>query len=255
MGQHFGLGLYSVRHELARDLVGTLKAVKDIGYEAVEFFGQYDRPAEEIAAALKETGLVCCGWHTPYENVQDDKIDATIAYNKTIGNRYIIIPGVWGKDVETADGWRATAAKFNTIAKKLAQHGMVTGYHNHSSEFKPMEGEIPYYLFFDNTSADVVMQIDNGNALEGGADCCDLIRKYPGRAKTVHLKPYSRKDGFDTVIGQDDIPWAEFIGLCGTIGGTEWYIAEYESEKLYSPLEGVKISLDALKGMQKEGKI
>lgn len=255
MKQRFGLELYSVRDELARDLRGTLKAVKAMGYEAVEFAGAYAHPAEEVAAALKEAGLVCCGWHTPYEYLQDDRLEGTIAYNKTVGNRYVIAPGVWGDDVKSIEGWKRIAATFNEISRKLMLHGMVTGYHNHDFEFKPVDGGVPYEVFFDNTDRSVVMQLDNGNALGGGADVCALLRKYPGRARTVHLKPYSRRNGFDTMIGEDDIPWAEFMELCGSVGGTEWYIVEYESEKLYSPMEGVKRCIDALRKMQAEGKI
>jgi sugar phosphate isomerase/epimerase len=255
MNQKFALELYSVRHDLSRDFLGTLKAVKEIGYEGVEFFGGFTHPAEEVAEALKQTGLVCCGWHTPFENVQDDKLDATIAYNKVIGNRYVIIPGVWGEQVSTIAGWRKVAGFFNELSRKLTVQGMVTGYHNHAFEFDTLEGEVPYNVFFDNTDRAVVMQLDNGNAMDGDADICGLLKKYPGRAKTVHLKPYSRKDGFDTMIGEDDLPWTEFMDLCKTVGGTEWYIVEYESETLYQPLEGVRRCLDALKKMQREGKI
>lgn len=255
MKQRFGLELYSVRDDLARDFKGTLKAVRDMGYEAVEFAGPFVHPAEEVAAALKEAGLVCCGWHTPFEYVQDGRLDATIAYNKTVGNRYVIIPGVGKEYTASPEAWLETASIFNGISKKLTLRGMVTGYHNHDSEFRPMDGKIPYELFFDNTDRAVVMQVDNGNALSGGADACALIKKYPGRAKTVHLKPYSRKDGFDTMIGRDDVPWTEFMALCASVGGTEWYIVEYESEKLYKPLEGVRLCLDELMRMQREGKI
>jgi sugar phosphate isomerase/epimerase len=255
MKQRFGLELYSVRGDLERDFVGTLQAVKDMGYEAVEFFGAYARPAEEVAAALTKTGLVCCGWHTPFDHVQDDRLDAAIAYNKAIGNRNIVIPGLPRENTASPEAWRKTAEFFNGLSRELTLQGMTVGYHNHSSEFVKLDGQTPYDIFFDNTDRAVVMQLDNGNALSGGADVCAYVRKYPGRARTVHLKPYSLRDGFDTMIGRDDIPWTEFMGLCQSVGGTQWYIVEYESEKLYEPLEGVRLCLDALRQMQREGKI
>lgn len=255
MNQRFALELYSVRDDLSRDFLGTLQAVKDMGYEGVEFAGQFVHPAEEVAAALQQTGLVCCGWHTPFDYVQDDKLDATVAYNKAIGNRHIIIPGVWGDLTATADGWRKVAAFFNDLSRKLTVQGMVTGYHNHAFEFQPLDGEIPYDIFFGGTDRAVVMQIDNGNAMGGGANPSDYIRKYAGRAKTVHLKPYSMQGGYDTIIGRDDVPWPEFMELCRTVGDTEWYIVEYESEKLYTPLEGVKKCLESLRQMQQDGLI
>ena len=45
-----GLQLYSVRNAMKEDFVGTLKAVKEMGYEYVEFAGYFGRTAEEIKA-------------------------------------------------------------------------------------------------------------------------------------------------------------------------------------------------------------
>ena len=253
MKQHFALELYSVRHDLTNDFEGTLKAVKAMGYEAVEFAGDYVHRAEKVAAALKDTGLQCCGWHTPWSYVQDDKLDATIAYNKTVGNRYVIIPGLPVTCTYSIKAWKATAAKFNALAEKLAAHDLILGYHNHSSEFVKKRGQVPYDVFFSNTNKDIVMQLDNGNAMSGGADVCALIKRYPGRVQTVHIKPYSKTDGFDTMIGEDDIPLPEFMKLCDEVGGTKWYIVEYESEALHTPLAGVQMCLEKLKEMQTKG--
>ena len=41
-----GLQLYSVREDLAKDFEGTLQAVKDMGYDYVEFAGFYEKSAE-----------------------------------------------------------------------------------------------------------------------------------------------------------------------------------------------------------------
>ena len=253
MKQRFALELYSVRNDLTNDFEGTLKAVKAMGYEAVEFAGDYVHPAEKVAAVLNDIGLLCCGWHTPWSYVQEDKLDATIAYNKTVGNRFVIIPGLPKECTESIEAWKASAEKFNILAEKLAAHDLVLGYHNHSSEFTAIGGEVPYDIFFGNTGKDIVMQLDNGNAMSGGADVCALIKRYPGRAQTVHIKPYSKTTGFDTMIGEDDIPLPEFMKLCDETGGTQWYIVEYESEALHTPLAGVKLCLERLKDMQTKG--
>ena len=43
-----GIQLYGVRNAMAEDFYGTLKAVKDMGYDYVEFAGYYNKSAEEI---------------------------------------------------------------------------------------------------------------------------------------------------------------------------------------------------------------
>lgn len=255
MKQKFALELYSVRHDLAQDFEGTLKAVRDMGYIGVEFAGGFVHSADRVSAALKDLGLVCCGWHTPWDYVQDDRLEATIAYNKAVGNRFIIVPGLPGECTATVEAWKATAAKFNEITAKLAGHGLFLGYHNHWDEFKAVDGQTPFDAFFGTTNPEIIVQLDNGNALAGGADMLDIIKRYPGRLRTVHLKAYSLTDGFDTMIGEDSVPWTDFMRLCDEVGKAEWYIVEYESEKLHTPLTGVKLCIEALKKMQDEGKI
>ena len=246
-----GLQLFSVRHDLDKDLRGTLQAVARMGYAGVEFFGFPKHPARELRALLDEFDLACCGWHTPFELVQEDKLEDTIAFNKELGNKYIIIPALPEEVRQSRADWLKLADFFNDLSRKLAPHGMVTGYHNHSIEFVPFDDEKPWDTFFQNTEKSVVMQLDLGNAMVGGSDVIAILEKYPGRATTIHFKPYSRKaakdkpeDGFRPVIGEDDVPWPRVFELCEA-GGTEWYIVEYESDA-FPPLEAVKRCLDGL---------
>jgi sugar phosphate isomerase/epimerase len=252
-----GLELFSVRHELEEDVRDTLKAVADMGYEGVEFAGPPQHSAEELRGLLDEFGLACCGWHTPFNLVQDDKLEETIELNKTVGNKYVIVPGIPANLRSSRADWLKMAEFFNQLADKLAPHGMMTGYHNHHVEFEPMDGEPPWDTFFGNTKKGVIMQLDLGNALRGGGDLVSIMERYPGRAVTIHLKPYSKeagKDnpglGFRPLIGEDDVPWDDIFRLCESTGETEWYIVEYESDA-YPPLESVERCLKNLKAMGK----
>jgi len=256
------LELYSVRNELKADTAGTLHAVAEMGYDGVEFAGMPNNSAEELKGLLDATGLVCCGWHTPLALVQPDKLDQTIAFNQTLGNNKIIIPGIPAELRQTHADWLKLADFFNELADKLAPHGMVTGYHNHHVEFTPLangtpNGETAWDAFFRNTKSSVIMQLDNGNALMGGANPIQILMDYPGRAVTVHLKPYTQgtdptdhEAAFRPIIGQDSVPWQDFFSACETVGGTEWYIVEYESDA-YPPLEAVARCINALRKMGK----
>ena len=140
---------------------------------------------------------------------------------------------------------------------KFVPHGMLPGYHSLNIEWLPLGGEAPWDTFFGNTDKRVVMQLDTGNALSGGAESVPILKKYPGRAVTVHLKPYSleaartdRNKGYKPLIGEDSIPWREVFHLCETTGNTQWYIVEYESDA-FTPLVAVRKCLDALKAMGK----
>jgi len=243
------LQLYSIRHECERDLPGTLRAVAEMGYEGVEFAGYYGRSAEELRLMVDELGLAVAGTHIGIDTLLGDPLAETVAFNRVLGNKYLIVPGLPESYRNSRQAWLDTAGVFNQIAENLAPEGMWTGYHNHHIEFSPMDGELPWDTFFGNTDPRVVMQIDLGNALHGGGDPIPYVSRYPGRARTVHLKEYSAANP-KALIGEGDVDWAEMFRLCETQGNTEWYIVEQESYA-YEPLECVDRCLQALKAMGK----
>ncbi|MCL1986700.1 MAG: sugar phosphate isomerase/epimerase [Firmicutes bacterium] len=254
----FGVELFSVRDELAKDLWGTLRKVKAMGYDAVEFFWEFNHTAQELKAALDDTGLVCCGWHTPWHYVQDDRLISTITYNKVLGNNEIVIPGLPNECTNSKAAWLETAQKFNEIAKKLAPYGMNLAYHNHGGEFQNLEGDLPIHYFFDNTDACVGLQMDNGNAWTAGpnTDVYNPIIRYAGRARTLHHKPFSLKTGHATMIGEDDIDWGKYFKLCREYQpNITWHIVEYECSEKFSQFDGIKLCIDNLRKLEKDGVI
>jgi sugar phosphate isomerase/epimerase len=242
-----GVQLYSVREDCARDLPGSLAAIAKMGYKAVEWAGYYDRSAKELRKMLDDLGLRTCGTHIGLETLRGDELPRTIEFNQTLGNTYLIAPGLPEERRRSRAAWLETARIFNEIAETLKPYGMRTGYHNHTIEFTPMDGEPPWDTFFSNTSKDVVMQLDTGNALHGGADPVPFLKRYPGRAATVHLKEFSAANPM-ALIGEGDVKWEEILALCKTVGGTEWHIVEQESYA-YRPLECVKRCLQNLRRM------
>ena len=244
-----GLQLYSVREDAAKDLSGVLTAVGKMGYDGVEFAGYYGHSAADIRKMLDDNGLICCGGHLGLDTMLGDALPATIEYQQILGNKFLIVPGLSKERTASKAAWLETAGLMNEIAEKLEPHGMRTGYHNHHTEFLPMEGELPWDIFFGNTSPKVIMQFDTGNAMHGGAEAGPFLRRYPGRAATVHLKEFSATDD-KALIGEGDVKWAEIFDLCETVGNTEWYVVEQESYA-YPPLECVEKCLQKLRELGK----
>jgi sugar phosphate isomerase/epimerase len=244
-----GLQLYSVRNECEKDLVSTVKAVAKMGYKGVEFAGYYNRDAKTLRKLLDDVGLKCCGTHIGLETLLGDSLTKTIEFNHTLGNPFLIVPGLAEKYTKTRQAWQETADLFNELADKVKAHRMRVGYHNHTTEFKALDGELPWDTFFSRTKKEVVMQFDTGNAMHGGGDATVYLRRYPGRAATVHIKPFSKAKP-NALIGEDELPWKEIFNLCETIAGTEWYILEYESDA-YPPLVSVEKSLQTLRAWGK----
>lgn len=240
-----GVQLYSVREDCKKDLAGTLKAVAQMGYKAVEFAGYYDHSAADLRKLLDENKLTCCGTHTGLDTLSDEKLAATIEFNKTIGNKFLIVPWM---DKAGREEWLKRAALYNEISDKVRPQGMYIGYHAHAHDFEPIGAERPWDLFFGNTKAEVVMQLDTGNCRDGGADPVEVLKKYPGRAITVHFKEHGGKG--DAVIGEGDVNWKEVFATLETQGKTQWYIVEHERGAANS-MADVQKCLESLKKMGK----
>jgi len=243
------LQLYSVREDCAKDFEATVRAVAEMGYEGVDFAGYYDYSAEDLKKLLDDCGLKVAGTHTGLPTLLGDELEKTIEFHQIIGNKFLIVPGLPEEYRDSIDAWRRTADLFNEISAKVQPYGMYVGYHNHHIEFQPMDGQIPWEVFFDNTVPEVVMQLDTGNAMHGGADPVQYLEKYPGRALTVHLKEYSATND-KAIIGEGDCPWDDVFRLCETVGGTQWYIVEQETYA-YPPLECARKCLENLRAMGK----
>lgn len=180
----YGLQMYSLRDITKNDLKDSLEKVADMGYKYVEFAGFFNHSAEEVRAWLDEYGLICSGTHTGAEPLADDAIDETIAYHKTIGCNNLIIPGL---DWSTEEKMNENIALINKAQKKLAEHGIILGYHNHSREFfindygKIIEDEI-----INRTS--VELEIDTFWAYNAGLDPVAYCEKLKDRIRVIHLK-------------------------------------------------------------------
>ncbi len=242
------LQLYSVRDDCTKDLPPVLEAVAKMGYKGVEFAGYYGRKAEELRSLLDKNGLVCCGTHTGLNTLTGDAWKGTVEFHKTLGNKYLIVPGLPHENVATKEAVVSTAKLFTELAAKGKEVGMYVGYHAHGGDFKKFDGETVWDILYGNAGPAVTMQLDIGNCIDGGGDPYAILKKFPGRSKTIHLKEHGGKQG--AVIGEGDVKWDEVFRLCETTGGTEWYIVEQES---YAgpPLDSVKRCLEGLKKLGK----
>ena len=244
-----GVQMYSVRDDAAKDPAGVMAALAKMGYKGVEYAGYYGKTAKELRKIQDDLGLKCCGTHTGMDSLLGDKLQATMDFNRELGNPYLIVPWLPPEKRKTLAAWQDVAKQFNELAAKLKPHGFRVGYHNHHEEFHAVEGEILWDHLWKHTTADVILQFDTGNARHGGAQPVPFLKKHTGRSVTIHLKPFSTANEA-AAIGADELPWSEIFDACEHGGGTEWYIVEHESDPV-SPMEAVRKCLEGLKKMGK----
>jgi sugar phosphate isomerase/epimerase len=239
------LQLYTIGADLRRDMAGSLAQVAKLGYKGVEFAGFNNVAAADIRKMLDDNGLQCVGCHTGLNTLLGEEFQKTVDFNKAIGNTRLIAPSLAGNYTSSRKAIEDAADIFNGLAEKLKPLGMKTGFHCHPGEFRDVEGATVWDIFFTRANRDVIMQCDLGHMGTGKADQVAYMTKYPGRANTVHVKPANAAP----LLGDaaDTNKWPEIFKACESVGGTEWYIIEYDG----GSMDKVVRTMDVLKAWGK----
>lgn len=244
-----GTQLWCVRKQLATDIPGTLNGLSAIGFDAVELENAFGKSGADWRQYLDAATLKACGFHHPLNELQGDKLAATVAFNQAIGNRNLIVRSLPAEVYKSSDLLKKTADAVNEIAEKVKPHQMRVGYHNHTTDFNRIDGEYWWNRFADRTTKDVILQLDTGNASEmAGVSVVDLIRRNAGRTVSMHVKPFSKKNP-DAYLGADELDWPAIMTASESVGGVEWYIIEYEREGV-PPLESLKANFESFKKLR-----
>ncbi len=246
-----GLELFSVREGLKEDLVGTVAAVADLGYEVVEFYAPYfdwtDEYAKQVRAHLDGLELECLSLHSPRRAFELDGRARAIELNGILGSRTAVMASPGGK-IEDADGWRRLAETLSQAQAEFEKAGLRAGYHNHASEWVDLGGEHGMDILAAGTPHSVTLQLDVGTCVEMGKDPVAWIEANPGRIRSIHCKdwaPGEREDekSFRVLVGEGVSPWEEIIAAAESVGGVEHYLIEQEGSR-YSELETAERCLE-----------
>ena len=261
--------LYSIRDDMAADFEGTLKKVKKLGYDGVEFAGLYDKTAAEVKKLCDEIGLVPISAHVPYGELL--KGEETFKTYAEIGCKYVVIPWIGAEYLAGGE----KNAEFNENVKKFGElanaNGMKLGYHNHDFEFQKADGEYKLDRLYGDVSADLLStQLDTCWVNVGGENPADYIRKYNGRIEIIHLKDFvgSKSENMYGLIGTDgkEAPkeatkfelrpvgsgvqnFPAILDACKEVNA-KWVIVEQDSPSMdKTPLECAETSINYLKSL------
>ncbi len=245
-----GLELWSVRHACEKDLPGVLKAVAEMGYGSVEMaHSYYGYDATAWRDLLDKNGLKSCGMHMGLGMLEGDAFKKTVEIHKVIGTPYLIIASLPKNKLASPSAIKETGKLFNDISDRLKPHGMKIGYHCHGGDFEVVDGQTAWELFGKSTKKDVLLQLDIGNCLGGGGDAIAMLKMFPGRSVTLHIKDHGGKPG--AVFGEGDVDWKEVFQICETTGGIKQYIIEEEGRKGPESLKAVRRAINNFRKMGK----
>jgi len=208
------LQLYSVREDLEKDFEGTLRKVKALGYEGVEFAGLYGYKPEATRKLMKEIGLTPVSAHVPFVDLMADP-QAMVNDYAEIGCKYIVIPYLTPEYRPNAEKFAEVIEGAKVLGKAARDRGLTLLYHNHDFEFEKINGEYALDILYRSVPADLLQtEIDTCWVNVAGEDPAAYLQKYAGRSPVVHLKdfvmPGKRPGKLYELIGiQDDQKAAE----------------------------------------------
>lgn len=225
-----GVQLWSVKDEIKQDFEGTLTRIARLGFQGVEFageFGPYKSNPAGLKTFLDKNKLQCAGAHVGFDQLADARFEATTAFYKTLGCANLVIPmDARGASVE---GSAAMSRELSALSSKLAPKGMRIGYHNHAQEMAGEVGSTPWDVIARNTPKASIMQQDVGWTTAAGKDPVAYVYKYPGRTVSTHYKAkFAPGTSGTPIIGQDKTDWAGLTRALRQAGGTDWIIVEQE---------------------------
>ena len=255
--QFGGLALYTVRDDMSKNAVETLKAVADAGYAYIEAAGYnegkfYGMEPQDFNKTLKEVGLEPVSTHQGGLTLEN--ADQMIADVKAAGFKYFVIPvppmghfKVEEGKMGMSDDLEFLTELLNTVGKKCKAAGLELLYHNHDFEFvKNSKGVVPIEYFLENTDADTVnFEMDLFWVTKAGADPLAYFEKYPGRFKLWHVKDMDEEGKF-APVGSGKIDFARILNEKDRSGMIYYYV---EQDRTWDkkPLEVIKTSHEGLK--------
>ena len=259
-GLEFGVQLYSVRELIgdaekwAANHEQVLSQLAEMGYKSVEAANYdgglfYGVTPEEFKAQVEAAGLEVLSSHTnrglSEEEIASGDLTAALAWwdeaipaHKAAGMKYIVVP--WMGVPETLAQLKVQCDYLNAIGKKCAENGILFGYHNHSHEYKEIEGVTMLDYMLENTDPECVFfQMDVYWTVYGRKAPVEYFQKYPGRFKMLHIKDHYE-------VGQSGMVGFDAIFRNIETAGAKDFIVEMEGSSVGDIMETCRISIDYL---------
>ena len=253
-----GLQIYTVR-----DFTGTPEGLKDAflqikaaGYDYVQTAGLISdiESAKYFRECADNAGVGICGTHYNWKLIVEN-LEETIEVHKILGTTNV---GIGGMPAEARTDKAALLAfidQFNEIGAKLAKVGMKLTYHNHSFEFKRIEGKtLMEYLIEGFDKDNISFVLDTYWVQHGGYDVRKMIERLAGRVDILHLKDMGACHGGDkgnnpyiTEIGNGNLNFEDIIPLAEKTG-VQYFVVEQDTNfATGSAMESIKTSCDYIK--------
>jgi sugar phosphate isomerase/epimerase len=241
-----GVQLYTAREACRNDLLGTLRAVSELGYPAVEgFWSLFGLQPRTVRRELDSLGLVMPSAHVDLETLEQ-RLDRAADFWGELGCRTLVCPWV---DQETRSGehaWERLAERLGRIGERLGARGLAFAYHNH--DFELAHGADRLQEMLERTAADHLgLELDVFWAAHAGIDPAAYLRARARRVRLVHLKDGRHQPLRFTPLGDGELDLAPVLAAARQVGVEALYVEQDECDG--DPIEALRRSAEALRRM------
>lgn len=273
----FGLQLWTVKEEMAKDAKGTLKAIAEAGYNQIESFTGdqgvfWGMTPKDFTTFIGDLGMKMVSSHInsdfTVKKETEDEFKKLVDNAAIVGVKYLINPFP-GENIKTSDEWKKITDGLNRQGEITKASGLKMAYHNHHIEFLPtQDGEIPEEIMLKGTNADLVdFELDLYWVVKAAQDPEKWLKDYTGRFKLCHIKDLYPVEKVKELIikeGPEKGFWpigASCVAGTGRIdfpkilktakqNGMDYYIVEQERFDNSTQLQDIKLDGDYMKAFK-----
>ncbi|MCF2443494.1 sugar phosphate isomerase/epimerase [Dyadobacter sp. CY345] len=250
-----GIQLFTVFEKMNNDPKATLEKIASIGYKEIETAfstrgGYYGYKPKEFKKLAEDLGLKWRAHHAlgaPFKMppgrkmpVGSDGKPITIPVMMNLRDNYqqlvddaaeaqLSFLVCASTPVGTMDEVKNSIEMFQKTGEAAKKAGIEFAYHNHATEFDPVEGgKTAYELVLSQTDKDLVkMELDLAWATKAGKDPVALFKEHPGRFPLWHVKDIKKDLQTITEVGNGVVEFKRIFDAA-KISGMKYFFVEYD---------------------------
>jgi len=272
--KEFGIQLWTVRQDMAKDPRGVLQQLATYGYKQIESFSSgpsrdifWGMTAHDFKSYCDSVGLTCISAHCDPAYTLDEKLidqfKQLVDDAAGIGMKYLLNPFMI--QLKSIDEFKKAADGFNKQGEICKQAGLKFGYHNHNYSFRKIDGVFPQDVMMQNTDPALVdFEMDIYWVVDAGQDPIEWLKKYPNRFRLCHIKDhYADEITADLVkkekaeeprlglnvscdLGKGKIDFSKILKVAAETG-VQYYLVEQERFDKSTPLQSAKNDAEYMK--------
>ena len=258
---NLGLQLWTVRHELEKDIPGTLRAVQAAGYAQIELLDLIT--ARNLVPSARELGLRITSAFLDWNLLMPPTAPAavlaeSVQLGRDLGLKYLVFGYIGKGQRETVAQMRGHAAAANALGRLCRDAGIQLCYHHHSFEFAPLDDgrTTGWEIFVHEFDRDLVQfELDVFWAAVGGQDPVQMLQDLRGRVAQVHLKDLAagtQRCWDETAVdpeafrelGRGSLDLPRIIRVCAATGVDQCHV---EQDQSADPLASIATSVNFLR--------